>query len=283
MNRPLVEPRLRQMARPATETESRGAAASDLPLTAKIVKALEANRFACEYQPIVRADTEEVWAYEALARFSFDGEVVPPNRVFGALHQDRTLFFMLESRVKTFQLAHRPRGVRLFVNLAPQVCEEPYQLDHWLESLIGPHDLVVEIIENTSVTNQKNIRRFMQRLSQVGVGAALDDIGGSQNLFSFDLLDHCHYLKLDRRWFDRLAEHPSYRALLAGLIEFARARGIHTVLEGIESRRDLSYARSLGVDFIQGFLFHDAFVTVKDVPLAVKREIVPTPSPTIVL
>ncbi|MBK6684270.1 MAG: EAL domain-containing protein [Deltaproteobacteria bacterium] len=266
------------MARPAPETENRGAAATDLPLTAKIVKALEANRFACEYQPIVRADTEEVWAYEALARFSFDGEVVPPNRVFGALRQDPTLFFMLEARVKTFQLTHRPRGVRLFVNLDPQVCEEAYQLDHWLESLRGHENLVVEIIENTSVTNQENIRRFMQRLSDVGVDAALDDIGGSQNLFSFDLLDHCHYLKLDRRWFDRLAEHPSYRALLAGLIEFARARGIHTVLEGIESRRDLSFARSLGVDFIQGFLFRDAFVTVKDVPLALRREGVPSPT-----
>lgn len=268
------------MARPATEMEPRAAATTDLPLTAKIVKALEANRFACEYQPIVRADSEEVWAYEALARFSFDGEVVPPNRVFGALHQDRTLFFMLESKVKTFQVQHRPRGVRLFVNLDPQVCEQVYQVEHWLSALSGHPELVVEIIENTSVTNQENIRVFMQRLSEIGVSAALDDVGGSQNLFSFDLLDHCHYLKLDRRWFDRLAEHASYRALLSGLIEFARARGIHTILEGVESRRDLSFARSLGVDFVQGFLFYDAFVTVKDVPLSVKRD---APLPAVVL
>jgi EAL domain-containing protein (putative c-di-GMP-specific phosphodiesterase class I) len=255
------------MGHPAADSESGAPVEPDgLPLTAKIVRALEANRFACEYQPIVRADTEETWAYEALARFTFDGEIVPPNRVFSALQRDKTLFFMLESKVKTFQIQHRPRGVRLFLNLDPHVCEETYQIDHWLGSLSGHQQLVVEIIENTSVTNQDNIRGFMKRLDEVGVGAALDDIGGSHNLFSFDLLEHCRYLKLDRRWFDRLLEHASYRALLAGLVEFARARGIHTVLEGIESRRDLNLARTLGVDFVQGFLFRDAFINVKDVP-----------------
>lgn len=239
-------------------------AAEEVPLKARVLRVLETNRLACEYQPIVRTDSEEIWGYEALARFVLDGEAIAPNRVFNSLHNDRTLFFMLESRSKRFQIEHRPGDAQLFVNLDPHVCEESYQLEHWLETLRGHDELVVEIIENTSVTNLDNIRAFTRSLSEAGVHVALDDVGGTNNLFSFELLDNCDYVKLDRRWFSRLAAEPSYGALLRGLVEFARAKGIHTVLEGVESRRHLSIAKALGVDFVQGFLFSDAFVLVKD-------------------
>ncbi len=227
--------------------------------TRDVLERIEAGPSACEYQPIVRAADESIWGYEALARFSVAGESYAPDEVFHALHDQRARFLALETRAKRFQIEHRPKGHPLFVNLDPDVCEGA-ALDHWVTELGGADDLVVEIIENTSVTNLDNVRRFTQRLDGSGVNVALDDIGGSKNLFSFDLLDDIRYLKLDRRWFERLDRDNAYRSLLTGLIEFARARGVGTVLEGVESRRHLSVARGLKVDFVQGFLFADAFV-----------------------
>jgi EAL domain-containing protein (putative c-di-GMP-specific phosphodiesterase class I) len=234
------------------------------PLKAKIVRVLESRRLACEYQPIVDAETERVWGYESLARFVLDGQEFAPNEVFDSLHDDRTLFFGLESRAKTFQIEHRPKKSRLFLNLDPHVCEEPYQLDHWLDAFGGQSDLVIEIIENTTITNLENIQRFTATLAECGIQVALDDVGGSRNLFSFDLLETCNYVKLDRRWFVRLEKDAAYRSLISGIVQFSKARGIAVVLEGVESRRHLSIAKTLGVDFVQGYLFRDGFLSVSD-------------------
>lgn len=263
---PAALPKMLEMPHTALEPDEvvQALPENETPLKAKIVRVIESKRLSCEYQPIVDVETERVWGYESLARFILEGRPFAPNEVFGSLHEDRTLFFALESRAKEFQIAHRPEGTKLFVNLDPHVCEEPYQLDHWLSTFGGQPDLIIEIIENTSITNLDNIQRFTASLARAGIKVALDDVGGSRNLFSFDLLESCNYVKLDRRWFERLGKDDAYRALVTGMIEFARARGIATVLEGVESRRHLSIAKSLGVDFVQGYLFKEAFVRVSD-------------------
>lgn len=235
-----------------------------IDLRSVVHRILETNRLACEYQPIVRLSDRQTWAYEALARFQLDGRTVAPDRVFAALHDDRTLFFMLESRTKRFQMQHRPPNTKLFVNIDPLVCELDYHLEHWLGAFGAQEDLVVEIIENTGVSSVAAVRAFTERVSAVGVDIALDDVGGSGSLFSFELLEDCHVLKLDRRWLARVTRDPAYGQLVQGLLSFARSRGICSVLEGIETKDDLRCAEELGVDHVQGFLFRDAFISVRD-------------------
>lgn len=231
-------------------------------LKAAILRHVEAHRFSCEYQPLIRLSDGGVAGYEALSRFDLDGASVPPSEVFQALHADQTLFFMLEARSKGFQLEHRPPGVDLFVNLDPHVCEEQWQVDHWARAFTGHERLVVEVLERTTATNLEAITRLVARLGAAGVRLALDDVGGKKNLFSFDLLEQVNVLKLDGGWFTRLNE-PGYRPLLTGLLAFARTRGIQTILEGVETPEQLRTAEDLGVDLVQGYLFRSQFRTVE--------------------
>lgn len=233
-------------------------------MKAEVLRILEANQLACEFQPIVRVSNQEIWAYEALARFRIDDDAVAPNLVFDALHSDRTRFFMLESRSKRFQIRHRPKGVRLFVNLDPKVVEIDHHLEHWLGIFGSQDDLVVEILENTSADNLDSVTTFADRLYAMGVNVALDDVGGHGNFFSFELLDHCQVLKLDRYWLSRFERDPAYIDLIKGMLAFARSRGIHSVLEGVETAGHLACAQDLGIDFVQGFLFRDAFINVQE-------------------
>jgi EAL domain-containing protein (putative c-di-GMP-specific phosphodiesterase class I) len=231
-------------------------------LKAAILRHVEAHRFSCEYQPLVRLTDDGVAGYEALSRFELDGSSVPPSEVFSALHADQTLFFMLEARSKAFQIQNRPEGGELYVNLDPHVCEDPWQVDHWARALTGHEQLVVEVLERTTSTNLEAITRLVERLGAAGVRLALDDVGGEKNLFSFDLLEQVNVIKLDGGWFRRLAL-PGYEPLLRGLLSFAKTRGIETILEGVETSEQLRAARDLGVDLVQGYLFRDAFRTVE--------------------
>lgn len=241
-----------------------------------ILRHVETSRFSCEFQPLVEVSSGESIGFEALSRFHLDGREVPPSRVFSALHADKTLFFMLEARSKAFQLEHRPAEGELFVNLDPHVCEESWQVEHWSRAFTGHPRLVVEVLERTTAANLQAIMTLVERLRAAGVRLALDDVGGEKNLFSFDLLEAVDVLKLDGGWFRRLID-PAYEPLLRGLLAFARARGIRSVLEGVETSSQLAMAQDLGVDLVQGFLFRDRFQRVEGPAPRLPEPVAPPP------
>jgi len=245
-----------------------------LPLKARVLQLIDEQRLRCEYHPIVDVRTETTVAFEALARFDLDGEEVAPNLVFAALNHDHTLLFMLESKIKDLQVSHRPAQGHLFVNLEPHACVEPYQVRHWVDTLQDHGDVVVELIENTTTANLSRVQSFLHELRRVGVRCALDDVGGPRSMFCFDLLDDCHYIKLDRRWFWRVEADRAYLVLLRGLVEFAVAKGIGCIIEGVETRRHLEIARQLGIQLAQGALFADR---IRRLPPPVRRS---SPKPT---
>jgi len=228
-----------------------------LPLKARVLQLIDEQRLRCEYHPIVDIGTERPVAFEALARFDLDGEAVAPNLVFAALNHDHTLLFMLESKIKEVQIRDRPSRGHLFVNLDPHACVEPYQVKHWTDLFQGHDDIVVELIENTTVANLARVQSFLHSLRRKGIRCALDDVGGPRSMFCFDLLDDCHYIKLDRRWFWRIEADRAYLVLLKGLVDFANAKGIGCIVEGVETRKHLEVARHLGIRLGQGTLFAD--------------------------
>jgi EAL domain-containing protein (putative c-di-GMP-specific phosphodiesterase class I) len=247
-----------------------------LPLKARVLQLIDEQRLRCEYHPIVDLATEAPVAHEALARFDLDGEEVAPNLVFAALNHDHTLLFMLESKIKEVQIQHRPPHGHLFVNLDPHACVEPYQVQHWTDRFQGHDDIIVELIENTTVANLGNVQSFLHTLRRKGIRCALDDVGGPRTMFCFDLLDDCHYIKLDRRWFWRIEADRAYLVLLKGLVDFANAKGIGCIIEGVETRKHLEVARHLGIRLAQGALFADL---VRRLPAPARPEAEPRRSP----
>lgn len=217
----------------------------------------------CEYEPLIDARTLETRGYEALARFELDGKPLPNEPLFAALHHDRAGFFVLEGRLKRFQLQHRPQGWPLHVNLDPDVFEDHAQLDHWLALLKGAPSVTVEIIENSNVTHLRRIAVLAQALREAGIQVGLDDVGGARSLLAVDQLELAQVFKLDRSWLGRIRRGPYFQPLLDGILAFARSRSITTVLEGVETEEDLAFARKIGVDQVQGFLFRPRFLKVR--------------------
>ena len=224
---------------------------------------IEQGRYGSAYEPIIDLATGEIFGFEALARFELFQEPIAPDTFFSALHTDPTLFFMLERRIKEFQLQHRPDEGVLFVNLDPDVCKLDYQVHSWCELLAEPSKpVVVEIIENTTTSNLTTIRRFIQMFRTVGIPTALDDIGGACNLFSFELLSQCAYAKFDRRWLKLFREDSAWKEVFKGMVAFMAHRGAKSVIEGLESAEDLALAKQLGVDFGQGYYYRPQFQAV---------------------
>ncbi len=217
-----------------------------------------------EYQPIVSTVDQAVMGHEALARFRLSsGRRLSPDRVFRALHDSPLSLFQMEYRVKQLQVEAAPATPRLFLNIDQDAFEVfLHEPRHPMVTLLQHRPgTVVEIIENSSVSDAQVSIAMQQAFGAAGIPLALDDVGALDSLVSFDLLAGVDYVKLARDWLCRLTG-PDADALFAALIGFAKASGKTVILEGVETEEQFERARGLGVDAVQGFLFRDRFVEV---------------------
>lgn len=226
---------------------------------------IERRRFGVEYQPLVSLVDGEIMGYEALARF-YDarGESLPPQQVFDSLHSSPLSLFQVEYEMKRLQLEYQPAGgLRLFLNLDPDafqagMCEGPHPL---VELLAGRPGVVVEIIENSSINDAQISDTMAAAFSGSQVRLALDDIGAPGSMLSLPILLGVDYLKFDRSWVC-YPDDPTRCSALRHLVAFARECGKSTVLEGIEEAAQLDFARSIGFDYVQGFLYRECFLRI---------------------
>ncbi|MBT1445546.1 EAL domain-containing protein [Shewanella sp. JM162201] len=223
------------------------------------MSSLSAVSLSCEYQPIVCLQTGAIKAYEALARFyDHEQQAIAPNLVFEALHQCPHALSQTEYAAKCLQLAAAPPGFGLFVNLDPHSLDKP-MLSALLPKLEAHPALVVELIENTCISDAIMASKLARELKTRRIAVALDDLGAPHAMLSLELLAAVDWIKFDRHWLSELHE-PHCCALLQALIQFARASGKPTVIEGIETEAQRQSARELGIDMAQGFLFRPAFI-----------------------
>ena len=225
------------------------------------------RRFGVEYQPLVDLRSGAIAGYEALARFHrADGEAVPPNVMFEALHENPLLLLHVEFETKRLQLAHAPEAPHLFINLDADSFHVGEGIWHNLfvdlfrrHRKQHPHQrITVEVTENLSIQDLQRSQEMISVLKGAGFGVALDDMGVAGTVVSYDTLSESTEVKFDRSWL--VKRTPRRIDALQWFLGLCRAMEVRTVLEGIETPDDLAFARAAGFDWVQGFLFRDRFV-----------------------
>ncbi|WP_298441395.1 EAL domain-containing protein [uncultured Ferrimonas sp.] len=219
----------------------------------------EPLHMSCEYQPLICTRSLTVHAYEALARFRRNsGQAIAPNRVFEQFHQQPEILARVEYQAKQLQLQCAPAAAKLFINIDPHAINDHNRAD--MLALLASHpQLTVELIENTSISDAKLCSQLLQQFQRQGNQVALDDIGAPHSMLSLQLLSEVDCFKFDMTWLAR-SQCDDQHQLLTALIDYAQKMGKTTVLEGVEQQAQLDYARQLGIDWVQGYLFKPQFV-----------------------
>lgn len=216
-----------------------------------------------EYQPLISTDDLSVFGYEALSRFTdIKGRHTPPNLIFDQLHHQAALLEHVEIQAKLFQLRHAVIDLPLFINLDPHAIGTQSQA--MLALLSQRPKLHVEIIENTCINDAKRSEVLILHLKSKGIKIALDDIGAPHSMLSLALLSQVDTLKFDINWLNQI-DNIEQQHLIRALIKFAKDCNKKTVLEGVETEKQFTLAKELGIDFVQGFLFKPQFITAPQV------------------
>lgn len=121
------------------------------------------------------------------------------------------------------------------------------------DSGLPPKLLSWEVTETAAVANIVRAESLIRRLRDLGCDVALDDFGrGLSSLTYLKSLPVTH-LKIDGTFVrDVVGDQRSY-AMLSAIVQLARAMGLKTVAECVESDEIRDLTAQLGVDFGQGF------------------------------
>jgi EAL domain-containing protein (putative c-di-GMP-specific phosphodiesterase class I) len=250
-------PALSDVARVMSLTEFAEVSRAD-----KLRWVLTEERLTSHYQPIVSVDEPtHIYAQEALLRgIDDDGSHISPAGLFRQARASGLLFQLdLAARRSAILNADRHNmSSKLFVNFSPAAIYDPV---YCLRTTVGAvrqsglarDQVVFEVIESDKADDPEHLLRILDHYRAAGFKVALDDIGagyGSLNLLSQLRPD---YIKLDMQLIRGVHEDP-YKAMIASkLLEMANALGVKSIVEGVETRDELHWARENGADFAQGY------------------------------
>ena len=211
------------------------------------------------FQPIIRADNGEIFAYEALMRSELESLKNPLHIIKLATADSRlyeieklTFFKSLEYYVKNQKYF---KNRKLFINSIPNyvlVSEDLEKFERMYKKYLN--NVVVEILENEQ-SNTKGTSEKISLISSWNSQVAIDDFGSGYNNEAVLLEMTPDYVKIDMEIVRGINKDFNRQQICKNLISYANQRNIKVVAEGVECREELEKLIELGVDFLQGYYF----------------------------
>lgn len=213
-------------------------------------------------QPIIDLHNGELVKAEVLARLVMrDGVVVPPGGFLphlGVVDVDRLFRASLDialALLRRWESDGLVIGVS--VNVSPSTLRDP-AFAHWVEDAllrhrVNPKRLTLELLETHGV-NASGQDAAIERMVQLGVQLAIDDLGsgfsGLQRLTALPF----HAIKIDRGLLQRVRERPTQTlSVVRTVIQMARDFERETVVEGLEDFDLIEAVKFLGAHHGQGY------------------------------
>jgi diguanylate cyclase (GGDEF)-like protein len=255
----------------------------------RLANALRDGRLELYQQPIVAAGGGAAGgpALEMLVRLKDEaGEELAPADMLGAAeryqltgHIDRWVVQTTLNAIARGQISLAAQR-SVAINISPQTLRDPQFLNFVVDTLdstsVPPARVCFEISERAVVSDIEQARRFAGALHAMGCEFTLDDFGAHGGSLTGLKSLPLNYVKIDGCLVRDLARDPVNQALVGSMIRLARSLRFKVIAEQVEEPTALEAVRTLGVDYVQGYLIG------RPVPLAPGETMtrnVPTVSP----
>jgi diguanylate cyclase (GGDEF)-like protein len=204
--------------------------------------------------------------FEALARMKDkDGKNVSPgefipvaekvgliDRVDGAVFRKAALFFG-ELLRKT------DSDLMLSINASVRHLMKNDFLDEIGELLkisgIPADKLEIEITESIMIDSVDKALQCIDELKSMGIKIAIDDFGTGYSSLSYINRFPADLLKIDKSFIDEMNTSDSSGQYVAAIISMGHIMGFDVISEGVEEQEQLDTLKSIGCDYIQGFIW----------------------------
>ncbi|MEO5369122.1 MAG: EAL domain-containing protein [Magnetococcus sp. DMHC-1] len=248
-------------------TEEMGlVSAKRVTMVNKLRRAIDNNELLLYYQPQIEVATGRLAGVEALIRWRNEelGLVSPLS--FIPLAEETNLIVPIgEWVLRTacqqaviWQEAGFP-PMKMAVNVSAKQLAVGNFADTVASALrdtgLQSNQLEVELTEGLFLADVKDTIDIFDQLKGMGVTLSIDDFGTGYSSLSYLKRFRVHTLKIDRAFIRDIITDPDDAAITRTIIAMASSLNMQVVAEGVAAVEQLEFLRSLGCDYVQGFLF----------------------------
>jgi diguanylate cyclase (GGDEF)-like protein len=230
--------------------------------------ALKHQEFLVHYQPLIERVSGRIIAVEALLRWR-DPErgLISPGAFLPALEHTGLIVpvgeWLLSQAVRDWArwLSIGLPKIRVAVNISPAELNRKNFVGYFLDTARLTHTcpcIDIEITESALLQDPGDLRRTLKTLRGEGVRIAIDDFGMVHSSLSRLSEFPVDSLKIDRSFISHLSDQPQSQVVVSTIIALARAYGLRTVAEGVETIQQLEILDALGCEQSQGYLHSPA-------------------------
>jgi diguanylate cyclase (GGDEF)-like protein len=236
-----------------------------LALEARLAGALDREEFLLHYQPKVDICSGKVHGLEALLRWRDTEEgLVPPSLFVPLLERSGAIVdvgeWVLRQAVRDIGTWMKVglTDIRVAVNVSPLQLRRRDFVERVLSGIAPAVDykggVDIEITESMLMQDLELSIGKLAQLREAGIGVAIDDFGTGYSSLRLLARLPVDTLKIDRTFVQDITETPSAMTLVSTIVSLARAFGMGTVAEGVETVEQLDILRLSGCDQAQGYL-----------------------------
>ncbi len=228
--------------------------------------AITDNQFRLHYQPIVDLGNPGNIACEVLLRWQHPQRGLLPPGAFLPLIEDPMLMYDLTCWVIRNGLGFQNKleqefGIHLHlsINLASAIFSHQRYREGvtrlLMELSMDPQRVVLEITEDTLLSDIRQSTSTLQELHRAGFRIALDDFGTGQSSLSHLRAFPIDIIKIDREFVQDIGEDEQDARLVSAILLMGRELDKEVVAEGVETEKQLEFLSRRDCLKIQGFLF----------------------------
>jgi diguanylate cyclase (GGDEF)-like protein len=245
-------------------SELRSAAQRGLLVAAELQEAIETGQLLLHYQPILYLPTGEISGVEALVRWQHpERGLVPPLEFISIAEQHGligplTRWVLAAATRQTAAWAQAGLTLVTAVNISAIHFATGTLIDDVAAALaaagLPPEQLILELTETSVARDPQQASQQFSALRISGVEVSIDDFGSGYSSLSQLVSIPAGVLKIDRSLVNGLDDGSGQSAAaVAAVVGLAKACGMRSLAEGVETAGQLEMAAELGCTFAQGF------------------------------
>lgn len=219
------------------------------------------------FQPIVNAQTQEIYKYEALIRYiEDDGTEIAPFVFLPIVKKAKLFPLVIKTMLNGVIEIIKEKNIRVAVNVSFDDITNKNTQRFIFDTLENNQDeaklLDFEILESEEIEDYELVKEFIINIKAYGCSIGIDDFGAGYS--NFNMIDELNvdFVKIDGSLIKEVDKKPKQALIVKTISKFCQKLGVKTVAEFVSSEDIYLASKNLEIDYIQGWYFGKAVSNV---------------------
>ena len=120
---------------------------------------------------------------------------------------------------------------------------------------VAPDRIEIEITESIMIDSAEKALQRIAELKKMGMKIAIDDFGTGYSSLSYLNSFPSDMLKIDKSFIDKMNQNEVSRQYVAMIISIGHTLDLKVISEGVETSDQIDTLKSIGCDYVQGFVW----------------------------